>query len=86
MVRYHMIKNCPVNVQDIKTMIDVYGPNVGALKGKTVRKRSHQVATLDYIEIPAEIQKIGKKIVIEADVIYIHRILFWFTMSRRLDF
>ena len=55
MLRHNMIKNCPVKVEDVDTMLSIYGPNIHALKGKTVRKKSPKVSNPDYIKIPDEL-------------------------------
>ena len=64
----------------------IFGPNVAALKGKTVRRQSPKVKTPDYLTPHLEVMKMKDKIVLEADVIYVSGITFWFTMSRKLDF
>ena len=85
MLRHNMIKNCPVKVEDVDTMLSIYGPNIYALKGKTVRKKSPPVGNPDYIKIPDELNKYRKKLVLEADVIYLNGLTFWFTMARKFD-
>ena len=42
MLRHNLIKNCPVRVEDIDIIISIYGLSLASLKGKTVRKKSHQ--------------------------------------------
>ena len=86
MVRYSVIKNYPITLEDVDAMEAIFGPNVAALKGKTVQKQSPKVKTPDYMAPPLEVTKLKDKIVLEADVIYVSGIMFWFTMSRKLDF
>ena len=86
MVRYHMLKNCPVTIEDVEAMEKVYGPSVAALKGKTVRKKSPKVKQPDYVSPPPEVLKIRDKTMLEADVIYVSQLTFWFTLSRKLEF
>ena len=50
MIRANMIKNCPITVTDIKSAHTIFGPDVGSIRGKTVRSRSIPVAS-DYIAI-----------------------------------
>ena len=85
MIRHNLIKNCPVKLEDVDNMISIFGPSIAALKGKTVRKKSPPVKSPDYIKMPPELENIKKRIEIEADVIYINGVMFWFTMSRKLD-
>lgn len=86
MICFGMIKNCPITVEDVETMVSIYGPDVAVLKGKTVRKQSPKIRNPNYISVPPEIQKIATKIVIKADIIYVNKCMFWFTMSRRINF
>ena len=50
MIRANIIKNCPITVTDIKSAHTIFGPDVGSIRGKTVRSRSIPVAS-DYIAI-----------------------------------
>ena len=85
MVRYNMIKNCPISVGDVEAMVEIYGPDIGALKGKTVRQTSPKVPQPSYFTMPPEVKRIKDEITLEADVIYVSQLTFWFTMSRGLD-
>ena len=38
LLRYNLIKNCDVTVQDVETAEQIYGPDIAALKGKSVRR------------------------------------------------
>jgi hypothetical protein len=38
-VKGGMLANCPVSCADIKVAEDIFGPNLGSLKGKTIRKK-----------------------------------------------
>ena len=43
MVKNNVIKNCPVTIADIIAAEDIFGPNLGSLKGKTVRRSGEHV-------------------------------------------
>ena len=51
MIWAHLLKNCPITVDDIDNAEQICGPDIGALKGKTVRKAS-PIVTTDIIQIP----------------------------------
>ena len=51
MVRFNIINNCPVTLQDIEIAEDIWGKDIGALKGKTVREKPIQVKE-NFIPIP----------------------------------
>jgi hypothetical protein len=40
MISNGVILNCPVTIADVKRAIDIYGPDLASLKGKTVTKKS----------------------------------------------
>ena len=42
MVRGNMFQNCPIIVTDIKNSHTIFGPYIGSLRGKTVRKKQKQ--------------------------------------------
>ena len=48
-VRSNTIKNCPVTLEHISTAEQIFGPDIGALKGKTTR-RNPQPVVKDYME------------------------------------
>jgi hypothetical protein len=54
-LRTNLIKNCPVTTQDAINAEHIFGPDVGAIKGKTTRKPPPVVRD-DHIEIPDEIK------------------------------
>ena len=54
-LRTNLIKNCPITTQDAINAEQIFGPDIGSLKGKTTRKPP-PVARDDYIEIPPEIK------------------------------
>ena len=51
MIKNNLILNCPVTLDDIERTGKIYGANIAALKGKTVRTKSDPV-TSDYIAVP----------------------------------
>ena len=52
MVRFNMIKNCPISIEDVEAMVAIYGLSVEALKGKTVRKKSPKVQIQRMLLLP----------------------------------
>eukprot|EP00957_Ditylum_brightwellii_P038877 2938109-Ditylum_brightwellii.AAC.1 len=49
MIKMNLLPDSPVSVKDIDNAEFVVGPDLGALKGKTIRKTPEPVVT-DYIE------------------------------------
>eukprot|EP00957_Ditylum_brightwellii_P180416 13743225-Ditylum_brightwellii.AAC.1 len=65
--------NCPITTQDIRNAKAIFGKDVGALKGKTVRKTPAPVVT-DYVHVPTNIFKNHHKITLCADIMFINKI------------
>ena len=71
-VEKNLLPNCPVMKQDIITAENIFGPDLGILKGKMVRKKTEQVR----ISHTAPIPEIYRKVVLAMDVMYINDIPF----------
>ena len=84
-VSSNQIPNCPITVQDIKTAEIIYGPDVGSLKGKTVRKKSPVVRPISS-DIPLGIMDKYKDVTLSIDVMKINGIPFFNTISRHIKF
>ena len=76
----NLIRNNPVTKEDINITMKVYGPDIRALKGKTVRKKYPQVKR-DYIKLPQELssESMGK-ITLMIDTISVKGCLFLTTI------
>ena len=85
MVRSNMIVNCPVTFSDVKNAKLIFGPDITSLKGKSVRRKPASVVT-DYVEIPREILKSRKELEVSTDIMFINKLLFLVSISRRLKF
>ena len=84
-VENHLLPNCPVTRADIVAAEKIFGPDVGILKGKTVRKGTEHVEIAE-VTIPSEIMSEYRDVVVGADVMYINKIPFFVTMSRNIKF
>ena len=79
------LKGCPVTKADVKAAEDIYGPNLGALKGKTVsRPNPHVPAGVD--QVPTSIMKVHRSVTLAIDVMFINKVAFLITISRNLKF
>jgi hypothetical protein len=79
------LPNCPVSRRDINAAEDIFGPDVGNLKGKTVRRPTPYAPT-KLIPIPMKLMKMYKDVTIAGDVLQVNRIPFFATISHHLRF
>ena len=80
-----LLKGCPLTKADIQAAEDIYGPNLGALKGKTVdRPNPHVPAGVDHV--PTSIMDVHHSVTLAVDVMFINKVAFLITISRNLKF
>jgi hypothetical protein len=53
-VKNNLLPNCPITSRDILAADDIFGPDIGSLKGKTTRSAPSKVRP-GMVDIPAEI-------------------------------
>ena len=56
MLKTNLITDCPVTTKDVNVAEKIFGPDIGALKGRTTRLRP-SVVREDEIEVPSERSK-----------------------------
>ena len=79
------LKGSPLTKSDIKAAEDIYGPNLGTLKGKTVaRPNPHVPAGVD--PVPTSIMSVHHSVTLAIDVMFINKVAFLITTSRNLKF
>jgi hypothetical protein len=79
------IPNCPITVQDINHAEFIWGPDLGSLKGKTVRRQPPSVHTQS-TSIPLQIMQTYRDVTLSTDVMYVQKIPFLMTISRHIKF
>ena len=80
-----LLANCPVTRRDVEIAEEIFGPDVGSLKGKTVRRGGQRVTT-HMVDIPATILTHYRNVTLACDIMFINKIPFFVTMSRHLRF
>ena len=79
------LQDCPVTGIDIDVARTLLGPNLGSLKGKTVRRPNPHVP-MGIAGVPSSIMKHHQQVTIAIDIMFINAIPFLITISRNLHF
>jgi hypothetical protein len=84
-VNQNLLPNCPITVADIMAAEEIYGPDIGSLKGKTVRRGADEVRPL-VTTVPCSILTRYRDVTLAIDVMTVNSIPFVVSMSRYLKF
>ena len=74
-VRNGCIMNCPINIDDIKRSIHIYGPDVAGIKGKTTRRKPKALEMIGNIPLTPNTM-------VSSDYVYLHTLPHLHTISR----
>ena len=72
-----------MTAQDIDVDIAIWGNDIIYIKGKTTRKKTIPV-TEDLIQVPKEVIKIHRDIIMTADILFVKKIPFFLTLGRKI--
>ena len=77
-VTNNLLPNCLVTERDIMVAEDIYGPDLGSVKGKTVRRRPLQVES-DAMHTPLSpsVHERYKEMTLTADIRFVNAIPFF---------
>jgi Reverse transcriptase (RNA-dependent DNA polymerase) len=84
-VNKHLLTNCPITAADIIAAEEIYGPDLGSLKGKTVRRKVDHVEA-EVTKVPSSLLARHKDVTVCADVMFVNSIPFLVTVLRGIHF
>jgi hypothetical protein len=84
-VKEGLLPHCPVTTEDIAAAEDIFGTDVGTLKGKTTRQAPER-ARMTGVAVPAEILNRYRKVTLCGDIMFVNKIPFFVSISRNLKF
>ena len=70
------LKNCPLMVEDVKAKEHIFGPEMGCLTGKTVKRTGIAVRT-NLKNLPFEILERYRSVTLSGDIMWINGIRFF---------
>ena len=80
-----LLPNCPITQDDIIAAEHIFGPDIGSVNGKTVRRTGEQVQAR-ITNIPIMIMSRYRDVVLGADIMYVNKIPFFMSISRNIRF
>jgi hypothetical protein len=83
-VEHNVIGNNPFTRRDIRIAKKIYGPDVPAMKGKTVKNKSKMPREDEVTDIPASIIKEYSEVHLSIDVMHVNGIKFLISCSKHI--
>ena len=74
-VKWKMIKNCPIEFQDVVNAWRIYGPDLGSVRGKSTQQKPDIVQTDRIVQIPQELIYQLQNITLCIDIMYMDKLV-----------
>jgi hypothetical protein len=81
----NLLPNCPITKADILAAENIFGPDLGTLKGKSTRAKPHKVRPI-LVSIPQQILQRYRLVSICVDLMFVNKVAFLVTISRNIHF
>jgi hypothetical protein len=81
----NLLPNCPVTHRDALNAQIIFGPDLGSLKGKTVRQSTIPIQPV-LNDLPLEIMSQYRDVTLTGDIFFVNKIMFLVTRSRHIQF
>jgi hypothetical protein len=85
-LKNNLIRNCPVTPDDARRAVNIYGPNLATLQGKTVKKQNSATPNHQAIQIPAPIIAKCNSVRIFIDIFWVNGSAYFHTISEWIKF
>ena len=84
-VKEKLLKNCPFVHEDVMAAEDMFGPNLGSLKGKTVRQSGERVRP-EHKDVPPSIMERCRDVTLRVELMHVNKPPFLVTISKHIKF
>ena len=84
-IKNNLLPNCPVNRRDVLRAEQIFGPDIGSLKGKTVRRQPPQVEVTE-VTLPPTIHQHYQEVTLGCDILFVNKVPFLMSISQHLRF
>ena len=84
-LKHNAILNCPVTPTDVEAAEQIFGPDIGSLKGKTTR-RNPPIVDSPITSVPVNILKRYRDVTLCVDIMYVNRVAMLVSISRNIKF
>jgi hypothetical protein len=81
-----LLPNCPIHLDDIIAAENIFGAEVGCLKGKTTRRTGPKVNDEKQESLPATMLSQYREVTLSADIMHVNKIPFLVTVSKHIKF
>jgi Reverse transcriptase (RNA-dependent DNA polymerase)/Zinc knuckle len=85
LVKNNILINCPITVNDIHNAEEIFGPNLAALKGKSVRRGGVPVVG-NIVRLPREIMDRYRSITLCGNVMFVNSVPFFVSVGKDIRF